>query len=238
MTNKRIKNHFDYCSGQYDSDIILGSLGLRFLNRKEIDFTVNKIKLSNIGEMILDLGVGTGRISSELVKKGVSITGVDLSKEMIRRSHKKIGNKNIFLVVADAEHLPFTNNIFNHVISIRVLHYVDNWQEAISEISRVTKNEGRVIIEVNGSFSISILARLTGFMKANLFNPFKVIHELQSCGLNLISLSPLIRLPILFYKNTNSSLGLRIIRIIESFLSFLPTYLLAGKFFAISKKVK
>lgn len=52
----------------------------------EVDFLIDELQLLP-GSKVLDIGCGTGRHSIELAKRGYSVTGLDLSSEMLLRAH-------------------------------------------------------------------------------------------------------------------------------------------------------
>ena len=52
---------------------------------REVDFLLDELSLQP-GGWILDVGCGTGRHSIELAKRGYSVTGIDLSSEMLARA--------------------------------------------------------------------------------------------------------------------------------------------------------
>jgi ubiquinone/menaquinone biosynthesis C-methylase UbiE len=54
---------------------------------KEVDFVLEELKL-RAGSFILDVGCGTGRHAIELAKQGYQITGIDLSKGMLKEAEK------------------------------------------------------------------------------------------------------------------------------------------------------
>jgi len=92
----------------------------------------------SLGEgLILDVGSGTGRFAKPLQQLGLTIVGVDSSKEMIRVSAAKKA-KNLF--VADARVLPFKPKTFDSTVSVHLLHLVADWKLVLAEIARVTKN--------------------------------------------------------------------------------------------------
>ncbi len=51
----------------------------------EVDFLIEELALPQ-GGSILDVGCGTGRHSIELARRGYSVTGLDLSREMLARA--------------------------------------------------------------------------------------------------------------------------------------------------------
>jgi 2-polyprenyl-3-methyl-5-hydroxy-6-metoxy-1,4-benzoquinol methylase len=97
---------------KYDNeDFTLGSIG-------EADFIgaeINTVK----SVQILDFGCGTGRHSIELAKRGLQLTGVDLSGNQLESACKKAGASGISVdyIFKDVCNLDFTVK-FNLVIKI------------------------------------------------------------------------------------------------------------------------
>jgi len=87
-------------------------------------------------ESILDVGVGTGRFAKPLQDGGLQVVGVDIAKGMLEKAAEK-DVKN--LLMCDACSLPFKDSAFDASICIHVLHLISNWQIALKEICRVTR---------------------------------------------------------------------------------------------------
>jgi len=87
---------------------------------------------------VLDLGVGTGRFAKPLQENGFEVIGTDISEDMVKNARKK-GVKNLLL--GDACSLPFRDHSFDAALSVHVLHLISDWQKALEEICRVTKDE-------------------------------------------------------------------------------------------------
>ncbi len=85
----------------------------------------------------LDIGMGTGRFSRPLQGAGLEVVGIDLSRRMLGKAREK-GTTNA--LNADARMLPFRDSSFDDAISVHVLHLIREWQTALREISRVTRN--------------------------------------------------------------------------------------------------
>jgi ubiquinone/menaquinone biosynthesis C-methylase UbiE len=92
----------------------------------------------------LEPGVGTGLNILPLVKRGYSVTGMDISKEMLDQIRQKLDTipKNLTLLHADASQLPFLDQSFDVVLTVHMVHTVSNWKIFLNEISRVLKPSG------------------------------------------------------------------------------------------------
>lgn len=110
---------------------------------------IKELSEINPGEIILDIGTGTGRFAFELAKERGKIIGLDPSKAMIQVFQKKINKENyqeqIELVIADANLLPFRERSIEHCISINVLNHVANYDSVLNEINRVLQNQSKFI---------------------------------------------------------------------------------------------
>ncbi|HEY1483217.1 MAG TPA: class I SAM-dependent methyltransferase, partial [Candidatus Acidoferrum sp.] len=73
------------------------------------------------GERILDIGCGTGHLTSQIAARGAQVTGVDRSPEMIRQAREKYPE--LHFEVMDATQLEFPDK-FDAVFSNATLHWV------------------------------------------------------------------------------------------------------------------
>jgi ubiquinone/menaquinone biosynthesis C-methylase UbiE len=95
----------------------------------------------------LEIGCGNGEVSRYIAKTYMgSVTATDIDSEQIDANLKlKDNTSNLTFQVADAIKLPFEDMSFDVVISFGVLHHIDGWQKALSEINRVLKPGGYLI---------------------------------------------------------------------------------------------
>jgi len=99
------------------------------------------------GEKGLDVGCGTGNITKWLAEMGINMIGFDQSQEMLKFAQEKaLSNEHLQLVVGDAHNLPFLAKSFDFAIAVTSLEFVDNPQEVVQEMLRVTKENGRVVL--------------------------------------------------------------------------------------------
>ncbi len=102
------------------------------------------------GERCLEIGIGTGRIALPLVRAGVAIAGVDISREMLRRLVIKAASSQLQIAVADATRLPFREHSFASAIAAHVLHLIPNWAIAVEELLRVVRPGGTILASRGG----------------------------------------------------------------------------------------
>lgn len=100
------------------------------------------------GKKILEIGVGMGTDIKQYAKNGAECYGIDLTEGAIKQTRKHLESYGLKanLQVMDAENLEFEDDFFDLVCSFGVLHHTPNTQEAIDEIYRVLKPNGKVIV--------------------------------------------------------------------------------------------
>jgi len=97
------------------------------------------------GDIVLDVGCGTGRQSIQMARQGIKTVGLDISEEMLLLAKRKIENlglnKCVDLVVGDAIDLPFRANSFNACVFYGTLHHLLDKHIAIARASeKLIKN--------------------------------------------------------------------------------------------------
>lgn len=99
--------------------------------------------------MVLDVGCGTGRHSLELAKAGASVTAIDFSTGMLAKAKAKTGAEKIVFRQQDIQaRLDFADGIFDRVICCLVLDHIEKLELLFSEMRRVCRAEGEVVVSV------------------------------------------------------------------------------------------
>lgn len=110
------------------------------------------------GELILDLGCGTGDVAATLTARGARAIGVDASAEMIATARQRFPD--LDFRIADAAELPSNAEFggqFDAVFSNAVLHWVTRPADAVRGIARTLKSGGRFVAEFGGYRNIAAL---------------------------------------------------------------------------------
>jgi tRNA (uracil-5-)-methyltransferase TRM9 len=99
------------------------------------------------GEKVLDLGCGNGRWYQVFKEKKVDYFGIDNSEKLIEIAKENFPDAKFF--VGDALNLPFSDNFFDKVYSIALLHHIPSEDfriKVLKEAKRVLKPGGILIL--------------------------------------------------------------------------------------------
>lgn len=122
---------------------------------------------------ILDLATGTGKQAFAFAKMGSDVVGVDLSEDMLGVAIRANKYDNLRFEIADATRLPFEDNSFDISCISFALHdmIVSIREKALSELIRVTKAEGTIII-VDYAVPKNGFIRFFAYNIIRLFEPY------------------------------------------------------------------
>ena len=98
-------------------------------------------------ERALDAGTGTGALAFALAPLVAEVVGVDLVPELLDEARKRAGEfPNVSFVEGDVTKLPSDLGEFDLSGSLRTLHHVHRPELAVSELARVTRLGGRILV--------------------------------------------------------------------------------------------
>jgi len=99
-------------------------------------------------EAVLDVPCGTGELQRRLIAKwpDLCITGVDLSPGMLAQAKAKDDAHRASWIEADVTEIPLPDESFDCVICANSFHYFHAPSEALSEMRRVLRPGGRLLL--------------------------------------------------------------------------------------------
>jgi ubiquinone/menaquinone biosynthesis C-methylase UbiE len=95
------------------------------------------------GHRLLDVGGGTGRVTSVLVERVRQACIVDVSVGMLMEAR----GKGLCAYRGEAEHLPFRDAAFDRILIVDAFHHFADWALAAAELLRVLSPSGRIVVE-------------------------------------------------------------------------------------------
>jgi cyclopropane fatty-acyl-phospholipid synthase-like methyltransferase len=132
----------DFYRTKFVSDEVLDARYFKALDRFDIRFARTMWVYDNVraGSTVLDLGCGAGMLAL-LKRKGVTLTGVDLSAECASAARR---NGYDFTTANSLTRLPFPDHSFDYVVSLDVIGHIgfEEKDAVLAEIKRVLRPDG------------------------------------------------------------------------------------------------
>lgn len=150
------------------------------------------------GARVLECAAGTGELSIAASEKSESVVCTDLSLPMLEQAKKKCrkaGIKNITFEERNIFEMSDENDTYDIVIAGNVLHLLDNPEDAVRELYRVTKHGGKLILPTfmlnkNGKIPFFVkLYKLIGFNPSENYNAESYRKMLEGCGCGPVKLT-------------------------------------------------
>ena len=187
-TKDAIKRNFSRYAAYYDAhSSIQDRVGLEL---------IGSIETEGI-EKILDLGCGTGNYTQLLRNSfpSAAIKAVDISSSMVEVAQRKLRDKRIEFVVADAETMTLTQN-FDLITSNVCLQWFDNLQKAVTNYKMVLTADGMIVFSIFGPLTFRELNDSLGQLYekdiqlgSNAFMDTEKLSEILKNNFSLVSIS-------------------------------------------------
>ena len=132
---------WDNVAGVYD-------IFVNIINRKTHQ-RLKEIVSDLIGpdDTVLECACGTGLLSAVIAEKCRQLTATDFSEKMLKKAEKNCrAFRNITYTQADITALSCPDSCFDKVVAANVIHLLDSPMKALSELNRVCKDGGMLII--------------------------------------------------------------------------------------------
>ena len=100
------------------------------------------------GERILDLSTGTGWTSRLVARRGATVVGADIARDLLAAARTRAREQGLAIdyQVGDAESLPFADGEFDAVISTFGVMFASRQEAAAAELARVCRKGGRIAL--------------------------------------------------------------------------------------------
>lgn len=140
-------------------DFIMSPLEKRKFKR------IRKELLKNAEGTVLEIGAGTG-VNFPHYKSADNVIAIEPSTYMIRQSHSKREQSQVPIEVieASAEDLPFEDSTFDTVVATLVFCTIPNPSKALTEIKRVCKPNGKILLFEHVKMENRFLASLQNWL--------------------------------------------------------------------------
>ena len=183
------RKFWDGFAGRYDS----------FIKRLKptydliIEKTRNTIEPS---EDVLEIATGTGIITLAIADKARTVTGCDISPEMIKVAQKKLEESrldNVSFSVEDAYNLGFDDAAYDVAIASNTLHVMMEPGQALQSVHRVLKHGGILIAPTychgNSFFTriVSAIMSIVGFRAYQKWSTVSFRDFIQTNGFDIVT---------------------------------------------------
>jgi ubiquinone/menaquinone biosynthesis C-methylase UbiE len=139
----------------------------RFMGRWSTRLAAPFLKFSGTqtGDRVLDVGCGTGALTTALAERGSKAVGIDASEPYLASARRHRSHPDITYELCDVRRLPYADGSFDACVSTLVLDIIPEFEQVVQEMQRVTRPGGVVasgVFDFWGGFSASALVYDTG----------------------------------------------------------------------------
>ncbi len=178
MTTRPRYGHFNWVAPLYDRVF-------RWLGH---DTLFNHLQVEP-GQVVLDIGGGTGRVAAALSGAGARLIVVDPSPGMLSQTL----DKRLLAARAVAEHLPFATSSIDRIYIVDAFHHFADQTAAAGELVRVLRPGGRLVIEEPDLRKLAVkflaVAEKMALMQSHFYSPPALAGLFSAAGASVIDVS-------------------------------------------------
>jgi len=124
---------------------------------------------------LLEIGCGSGEIGRRLAAMGYMVTGVDLSKTLVKQANALAKKNNLPYRALAGDIFDYKAKGYDVVLCAGILHHFQDLRPIANKLGCFVKKTGEIIIfEPNGS---NIMIKFSEFIRKKVW-PFKTMHQL------------------------------------------------------------
>jgi SAM-dependent methyltransferase len=148
------------------------------------DWVARHLDLS-AGDTVLEAGCGAGWLweqSTVEVPAGVALMLTDLSTGMVDQAVDRVASTGRFQSVvgrpADLQAMPLADRTFDRIVANHMLYHLPDPNAGVSELARLVRTDGRVVVATNGRRHMRELSAIRG----DVFDIERVDHTIEVFG--------------------------------------------------------
>lgn len=120
------------------------------------------------GAAVLDAGCGSGAQCEWLAEHGATVTGIDLSPEMIAQARQRLGDRAQLSVADLAQPLDIEPGSLDGITCSLALHYLQDWSVPLGSFARALRPLGWAVISLDHPFSAPLESQRLGYFDQEL----------------------------------------------------------------------
>jgi ubiquinone/menaquinone biosynthesis C-methylase UbiE len=152
-SKRKVMQRYDLTAQMYDE---------RYAEEQEAKYKKALETVKIVNGAVLDVGCGSGLFFNQVAFKAQTVVGVDVSRKLLLQANehsKSFGN--VYVIQADADHLPFKNGFFDDVFAFTVLQNMPKPNLTLNELKRVAKLDGYILVTaLKKAFALNVFIDL------------------------------------------------------------------------------
>lgn len=123
------------------------------------------------GRKVLEIGLGQGADSEQIIRRGGEWSGLDLTNEAVDRTRTRLGLRGLpFDDIRQGSILdaPYADDSFDIIFSHGVLHHVPDIATAEKELRRLIRDDGELIVMMYAKWSLNYLLAISVLRRLGL----------------------------------------------------------------------
>jgi 2-polyprenyl-3-methyl-5-hydroxy-6-metoxy-1,4-benzoquinol methylase len=145
---------------------------IRWIERRRLAM-IRRMTAAQPGCRILEVGCGGGHVLQLFPE--CDLTGVDVSGEMLRKAEKNLRGYRLRILKGELHQLGLSPQSFDHVICSEVLEHVTDPLEVLSQIKRLLRPDGRVVVTLPNDALVQSLKSIIRASGLAALPPFRRI---------------------------------------------------------------
>lgn len=181
----------------------------KYIFRSRCEYALDTLaKFCSTDSNVLDLGCGAGPFIAAALEQGyVNCIGMDYSGDILKKAVERLAGRQFEarLAQSNCEQIPIADQSLDMIVCLGVISYVPNREKALSEMNRILKSQGKLLITFRNFYNpivydpINLIRKLFGitaksiryekkgdFVPGAFLKPRDVRKWLESSGFRII----------------------------------------------------